>query len=457
MQLLPLQEEGVKFLVERMGALLEDEMGVGKTIQAVVAATQVIVGPILVIARPLSMEDVWVSTIKQMDPSAEVVTANRGEFDYDKVREWFTDRSKTSRQWLIVYHEMLMTPTSRTTGKLLNDRASDFRSLGMWSLIIADESHRFASRKSQVTKSLWSIPTARKWALTGTAMDKSPNDYWTTLHWFDPKRFGSFYTFAKMYTKDVWLRHRRTTIQINTHAFARELLPYRLRRMKVDVRPDIPKINTDIVNVDMSHEQAELYAVARKATFLPIYPNLDDPLFIGSQLVRIARLRQIVLDPMLIEAYEVSSGKVAWLYTFTQSNQVPTIIFTTSRMFADSLPLVLDGFKSVSGSMKTIERVQVIKEFRAGKIQGIVATIATMSESINLREAEIAIFADSHWSTRSMDQAAARVHRIDTQHEVDILYLETPHTVDELIRETLREKKSVRQLVEMYIKHLKEK
>jgi SNF2 family DNA or RNA helicase len=56
-----------------------------------------------------------------------------------------------------------------------------------------------------------------------------------------------------------------------------------------------------------------------------------------------------------------------------------------------------------------------------------------------------------------MDQAAARVHRIDTQHEVDILYLETPHTVDELIRETLREKKSVRQLVEMYIKHLKEK
>jgi SNF2 family DNA or RNA helicase len=439
-----------------MGALLEDEMGVGKTIQAVVAATKVIVGPILVIARPLSMEEVWVSTIRQMDPEAEIVVANRIGFDYDKVRSWF-EGQRVKRQWLIVYHEMLMTPTSRTTGKLLNDRASDFRSLGMWSLIIADESHRFASRKAQVTKSLWSIPTARKWALTGTAMDKSPNDYWTTLHWFDPKRFGSFYTFSKMYTKDMWVRHRRVTIQINTQAFARELAPYRLRRLKVDVRPDIPKINTDIVKVDMSQEQAELYATARKATFLPIWPNLDDPLFIGSQLVRIARLRQIVLDPMLIEAYEISSGKVAWLYNFTNVNQVPTIIFTTSRMFADSLPLVLDGFKSISGSMKTIERMQVIKEFRAGKIQGIVATIATMSESVNLREAEIAIFADSHWSTRSMDQAAARVHRIDTQHEVNILYLETPHTVDELIRETLREKKSVRQLVEMYIKHLKEK
>jgi SNF2 family DNA or RNA helicase len=455
-QLLPLQEEGANFLAKRMGALLEDEMGVGKTVQAIVGAMRVpIAGPILVISRPLNIE-FWTKTINTWDPYAEVEVATGGEFDYSKVHSWFSGNGSGRRHYLIIYHEMLMTPRSRQTHVVLNDRAAILRQLGVWSLIIADEAHRFASRSAQMTKSLLSLQTLRKWALTGTMMDKSPRDYWTILHWFNKERFGSFWTFAKMYTKERWYKHRKTLVSINTQAFARELEPYRLRRTKVDVRPDIPTITSAVVKVAMTEEQAALYKKAKVETFLPTHPDLDDPLFISGALARIAYLRQIALDPGLVGAVDIISGKAMWLYDFCAQHGEPMVIFTTSREFANTLPTLLDGFEAISGSVKVFQRMQVVKRFRSGAIRGIVGTIATMSESINLKEAKMAIFADSHWSTRSMDQAAARIHRIDSEHPVEILYLQTPGTVDTLIASTIDEKRSVRYLLESYLKHIRE-
>jgi SNF2 family DNA or RNA helicase len=351
---------------------------------------------------------------------------------------------------------MLMAPRSRQTHIVLKDRAEVLRRLGVWSLIIADEAHRFASRSAQMTKSLLSLQTLRKWALTGTMMDKSPRDYWTILHWFDKARFGSFWTFAKMYTKEIWRHHRKIILPTNTQAFARELEPYRLRRTKVDVRPDIPTITSSIIKVSMTEEQAALYKKAKIETFLPVHPDLDDPTFISNSLARISYLRQIALDPGLIGAVDIMSGKSMWLYDFCAQHNEPLLIFTTSRGFADTLPALLDGFEVISGSVKVFQRIQTVKRFRSGAIRGIVGTIATMSESINLREAHLAIFADSHWSTRAMDQAAARIHRIDSEHPVEILYLQTPGTVDMLIHQTLDDKKSVRHLLESYIKHIRE-
>lgn len=465
LELYPYQVKGTEFLGAKHGAILGDEPGLGKTAQAICAAKENR-GPVLVISRPLN-KWFWESEINRWDPDNEgiIVCGPGGVFDEATVKSWFSPLRK--RGYLIIHHEALATPkkTIKSHGAKIvvgvqRDLAKKLRELGIWEVIVADECHRFKSPRAQMTKSLKTIPCFHRWGLTGTPIDKTPADMWSILNWFDKTHFNSYWDFFEAYTKYTIGAYGRRTIlgPRNLGMFKREVGPYYLARKRDEVLPDLPEIIRSVIPLEMTTDQRRIYDGFKQNTFVYLQSlatgatALEDPIFIKNAMSRIGQLRRVALNPMLVDV-QVEGCKIPWLLEWIEEYpDVPFVVFTHSRMFADTLPILIDNCATISGSVPQSQRDIVMQSFQDGRLGSVVGTIDTMSESVNLQRARVAIFTDLHWSSISMTQAEYRIARMDSTHPVQLIKLIARGSVDELIAKALALKFNTRQIVEEFLK-----
>jgi SNF2 family DNA or RNA helicase len=453
------QPEAIRFLHKRKGALLADEQGVGKTVEVLFASRE-LNGPIMIICRPLA-KPYWRSMIKKIDPEAEICTAGvGGVFKEEKVRRWFgqidgAHVGPRKRGYFLIHHEALTTPKDRHTGKTKRDLTSKLRLFGVWEAIIADEAHRFKNRKTQMTQSLWTLVCKRRWALTGTPMEKSPGDFWPLLHWFDNNEFPHYWPFVSYFTVteyDIFSGHKSIAPK-NLEVLAERVGPYYLRRVKEDI-PGFPrKMPPMVVPVKLTVGQELLYKRLQKETLLSITqdPDNDEETFIANAMKRMHLMKKCALDPSLLGS-EVEGVKVKWLLDWMEDYpDKPFVVFTGVRDFANGLPLLVPGGETISGSFKQEERDATLEKFQAGKLRYIVGTIDTMSESINLQRAGIAIFTDIHRSSIAMQQAEERIHRADSPGPTQVIYLLAQKTVDEQFFQAYTKKMSDSELVAQFL------
>lgn len=443
----PFQETGVRFLTERRGALLTDEQGLGKTIQAIWAAKMVATGPVLVISRPLN-KPFWRETIRKIDPGAPTYTTSvGGHFDPEKIKDWFKYPRK--RGYLIVHHESL-----RLQKNLL-------RSFGIWDLIIADEAHRFKNRKAQMSQCLKDIPSFVRWGLTGTPMEKSPGDYWSILNWFDPKMFSGFWKFYEQFVNTMYIQgFGGTRIELglkNPQLLADTLAPYVLGRKKKDVEPELPELIIKDVPLAMTAEHAKLYRAVAKQYFINLGEEAEvGELFIKSALHRLSLLQKAAIDPSLIGS-TAAGTKTEWILDWLEDYAgEQLVVFTHFKDYAHGLGVRIQNSEVVTGNVPAARRAEIVSDFQKGNVRVLVGTIDTMSESINLQNASYAVFTDLHSSSIMMDQAYGRVHRIGSRGDVVITRLLTEHTVDFLAKARLDRKFGDIETVEKFMKHLRE-
>ena len=458
--LYPYQEKGAEFLGIRNGAILGDDPGLGKTAQAICAAKENH-GPVLIISRPLN-KWFWEDEINRWDPDnvGIVVCGPGGVFDEETVKTWFEVPRK--RGYLIIHHEALATPKKTVKGVIVGvqrDLAKKLRSYGLWEVIIADECHRFKSPKAQMTKALKTISSFHRWGLTGTPIDKTPADMWSILNWFDKFKFKSYWDFFDAYTQYTIGAYGRRTIlgPRNLAMFKREVGPYYLARKRDEVLPDLPEIIHSHIPLEMTPDQRRIYDEFKTKTFVHLQTLLQtsdagDPVFVKNALARIGQLRRVALNPMLVDA-QVVGCKIPWILEWAEEYpDVPFVVFTHSRMFADTLPILIDRCATISGSVPQSQRDMVMSRFQNGDLRAIVGTIDTMSESVNLQRAKVAIFTDLHWSSIAMTQAEFRIARMDSKHPVQLIKLSARGSVDELIAKALALKFNTRQMVEEFLK-----
>ena len=447
------QRQGIAFLGERTGALLADDMGLGKTVQALLACVADVRGPVLVIARPLNKQ-YWARMIAQLDPEASYLIASvGGRVDFKTVGMWFRP---LRRAYLIVHHEAL---------RFIEEELAKHT----WHCVIADEAHRFKNRNAKMTKALKRVPSLRRWALTGTPMEKSPADFWSLLNWFDPKRFNGYWKFFDRFVQWVpsWGAKSASYQSYGPKVIlgvkdpmglAAEVGPYYLRRSKADSGLDLPEKMYEDVPLEMPDYQHALYELVKKKVLVDLTaadPS-NEPLFIANAISRIHYLTRVALDPSLLAGYNADPSdvgvKVKWLFDFAEDTDRPFVVFTHAKAFAHMLGDLIQGAGVITGDVSLTDRNQVLSQFDLGILRAIIGTTDTMSESVNLQRATTAIFTDIHPSSIAMTQAEDRVHRIGSVLPVTIIRLNCIGTVDELFLQRLQKKWSDRQLVEAFLK-----
>ena len=176
------QVDGVRMMAGMPSFLLADDMGLGKSLQALTVAAidfqRRTAARILVVA-PGFLKDNWVEEITKFT-----------SFTFEVYKGTPAQRQ---RQLAAFDKEILICGygSVRTDYEALN-------AMG-WDILVCDEAHALKERSSKQTKAIHRLSVKRVFLLTGSPVLNRPNELWSLLHRINPARFASYWGFVNRY------------------------------------------------------------------------------------------------------------------------------------------------------------------------------------------------------------------------------------------------------------------
>ena len=131
-----------------------------------------------------------------------------------------------------------------------------------WDAIIADEATRISNSTAKQSKAIKKLRAKRRLAMTGTPVSNRANEIWNIIDFIAPGALGNYFEFLQRYC----LKNQWGGIFGYQHMdeLRERLKRYMIRRLKVDVLPELPeKISMDIP-FEMTDEEKALYKKLKK-------------------------------------------------------------------------------------------------------------------------------------------------------------------------------------------------
>jgi superfamily II DNA or RNA helicase len=373
------QIEGIQYLQQRKRALLCDDVGLGKTLQATLAATQ----PVLV-ACPAYLMDHWYTLLTSMFPR-DAVTLCEGT-RLARLRGLAAHAAYT-----IVNIEMLRSYPIPT----------------IYETFIIDESHELRGRYSKQANQALQVAqyTPNVFMLTATPIYKDPDDLYMQLRILYPNRFKSYNAFIQEHCKYITTPWAIKVVgeRPSLRALLRE---YSLARTYEDVGKQLPPIIEDTIEVRFSPAQQKAYDTLKKEWRFEHIPAES----VGE---RIALLRRMTLTEQKVDAL-----------TKLLEPPMPTIIFTSYIETCETLASKL-GATMVHGGIDAKQRVTLAKQS-----QLVVANIPSLKAGIDLSHMRRIIYFEDDPTYGAMKQTRGRVQRGDSQETILVYHLHIRRSVD---------------------------
>lgn len=421
--------------------LLADEPGLGKTAQALLAASASGSYPLLVVV-PNVVKTNWAREVELWTPGRTATVVHGDGKDVDA----FSDV-------VIVNYEVL----DRHVGWL-----GRFGFKGM----VVDEAHFIKNLKSERSKNVLALsrnirsaqPRALMIALTGTPLINDIDDFraiWQFLGWIDEKK--PLPTLMQK-LEDTGL----TPADFGFFAEARRAVIDMgiVRRKKVDVAADIPARRIADIPVELDDDlgrtikaaeaalTARLMATYARVRALKPDADIDD-------LVRVVAHAELeeskgasTGDNVFTMVRKIGQAKagLAADYTAQLARNVGKVVFfakhidvmdTAEELFARA------GIRSVSirGDQSPKARQAAIDSFdNDPEVQVVVASLTAAGVGLNLQAASNVVLAELSWTSAEQTQAIDRVHRIGQELPVTAWRIIAAHTIDARIAELIDSK-----------------
>ena len=238
--LYPFQRAGVKFLALHKRALLGDDMGVGKTIQALVALPDPGEFRVIIIC-PASVKFNWQNEMKIWRPDyvskvakgkKGFVLPERGEAiiaNYDILPKWLSPTVPTGRK------------TKKGDDICVADTSPEQKEILSETIVICDEAHLVKNYKAMRSKKITQLSKLceKIWFLTGTPLMNKPFDLFGVLCSGGMNPFGYFGKFIKLFNggPGIYGGYEFGYPEPEVDEMMRNVM---LRRLKKDVLPDLP-------------------------------------------------------------------------------------------------------------------------------------------------------------------------------------------------------------------------
>jgi len=474
------QQKGVDYLVDHGGGFLWSEPGLGKTRQGIIAAKR-LGGPVLVVC-PNSLKQWWRKEILNIYPHSSIGMAGvGGRFGGRNVQQLPMRRPLPF--WFILHY----------TGARLNSKAL---SKLPWSVVLLDESHYIKNRNAQRTKAVMEITprTAYRIGLTATPFGNNPADLWAQLRWMAPQVQGlrSYWKFFETfvdykYERNGNRRYRKIKGGRNLRVLAQLMAGYGLRHTKKVVAPQLPPLTQTYIPLELLGDQATYYRKLkdknRVEMSFPAEPGEDRKrLLITNVLARMTRMEQWLSHPWSFMS-RVEGIKLQWLKEWTSGYTEQAVIACRFKESARRIATVLKEasvpglasargfgqltnggghhFKSlcrhpITGDISTRARNDIIEDWKAGNQQFLVGTIDTIGIGLSFENAHAMICFDQMYSVIKMEQLYHRVHRITTDHPVEVIYLYIQGTTNEITLKSVTHRWKQVEMVREFLRHIQE-
>lgn len=423
--LYPYQTVGVHWLLAAERGILADEQGLGKTVQALVAAEEAGATRVVTVSGRANAPD-WQEHAEEWTGFPTTLMGQSEDDRLDAIAEWRKRAGVLSvNYWQAAEHR---------------------HELSEADTLILDEAHNLRNPDTDRFRGLVTIAdsVARLYCCTASPVMNSPEDLWALLRLIDGERFSSFWSFVFRFCHVNKHQHGIDIVGLNPKerpALERLLRGYVIRRTNELL--DLPTRHRAVTEWSLTGEHESLYR-QMETTGACSYGGQTVETWEAVQ--RITRLRQLLVHPgLLFDDYEGPSRLDA---LEELSFPVPAILFTT---FAGLCDMAVDRWMwdtlsvdKLHGSMTTKQIRDVLRRTRRGEVDWLFVTHGTGGEGLNVPNACSVVFLDLAWVPESNRHAEARIYRPGQRaNEVFTHILRTPGTIDDHVWALLHDKERV--------------
>lgn len=435
----PHQIVGVRELARRNSFILADDMGLGKSIQALTVAAidfeQGWAKRVLVVC-PATLKGNWADEIDAHTHFTSTVLTGQPP----QREAMLADFEASSDEILIVNYEQV-----KSHLEALNALAFD--------IVIFDEAHYIKSHKSDRTKAALGLRGKRFFLLTGSPMLNHVNELWSLLHRIDPIEYPNYWTFTHRYCVFGGYKDKQIVGVKHQAELVDRLHSVMLRRLKKDVL-DLPAKTRVDIYVDAHPTQKKLIKQAKEE--LKIECAGKDPMELANPMVAFLRQWQILSTPANLDGQPDDSTKLDVAIEKIQEivgNGRPVVIFTQFRPTLACLERRLmnpkKGIEPVDcrvlhGGVKQTDRVPTVtawsEDAAAGRPQALLCMLQVGGVGLNMVAASEAIFVDELSVPDLNKQAEDRLDRIGQTLPVTIYRIRVRKSIEQRIMKLLDRK-----------------
>ncbi len=439
------QIETARKVLRQLGgrALLADEVGLGKTIEAGLILSEYLARGMIqsiLVLTPASLVSQW-----QLELSEK--------FNIDTVTTDSDARQQNPEEFWTSHPRII---ASLNTAK--SPKHFDFVTQRSWDLVIVDEAHHLKNRSTLNWKLVNALNKRFILMLTATPVQNSLVELFNLLTLLKPGLLKTEAAFKKEYVSSKNGRVPKNPEKLRQ--LMREVM-VRNTRSLVDVQ--LPKRFATTITVTPSPSEQKLYQDLTQ--FLRVQEPALDKFSRTNLLMRAGSSSRALTDSLKHLAQRLPSDELktltrraaqiqqvekakALVDLLKQSSQ-KTIVFTThkptSAYLAETLQDVGIPFAEFLGDMSLKQKDAAIDAFRE-RVSVLLAS-ETGGEGRNIQFANVIVNYDLPWNPMKIEQRIGRIHRIGQTQDVFIFNFCLANSIEEYILRILHDKINMFELV----------
>lgn len=469
--LLEYQKEGLAQLQKFNGkALLADDMGLGKSIQAIAFLLKnPSLRPALIIC-PAFLKLDWSNKLNKFAPKLthQIISGK------DTSQDLYAD--------IVIINYNILTNVYQNTGQKRKDNGKeiikeipytgwvDFLIDHKFKIVIADEVHYIKNDKAKMSKASLKLSkhVPFKITMTGTPIEGKTIDIYNAVKFVNPMLFPNKWSFSHEYCGPKhngfgWSFDGATNTEKLSQILRKNIM---IRRLKSDVLKDLPDKSYSLIPLEINnrieYERAEtdFKEFIRDKTEMEVREAFSkiahqDAIEINDhKLERLKEKNASKATPLtqITTLKEIASkGKleetIKWIENFLESGE--KLIIFCERLF------VIDHLKShfnkiavtIDGRVSMKKRNEYVSSFQNKKNIKLFIGNSAAQEGLTLTAASNVAILEYPWNPGQLAQRIDRCHRIGQKSAVMVWFLCSLNTIEERIVKLLDQKQSINEAV----------
>jgi len=428
------QQEGFDWLSRLahwgVGACLADQMGLGKTLQALaLILSHATKGATLIIA-PTSVCFNWISEAQKFAPTLNPVQFGNSQ------RQETLDALQPFDLFVCSY------------GLLQQEEVGEMLAEVEWQTIVLDEAQAIKNMSTKRSQAAMKLQGKFKLITTGTPIENHLGELWNLFRFINPGLLGSWEQFNQSFAAPI----ERNQDKAKRQQLKKLIQPFILRRTKTQVLSELPSRTEITLQVNMSEAETAFYEALRQKAIAKLADTDAQPgtkhLQVLAEIMKLRRAccnsRLVMPDSSLPSAKLKLFGEII---TDLLENKHKALVFS---QFVDHLHILRDyleqnniAYQYLDGSTPAKQRKTRVDKFQGGEGDIFLISLKAGGTGLNLTAADYVLHMDPWWNPSVEDQASDRAHRIGQQRPVTIYRLVTKGTIEEKIVQLHHQKRDL--------------